>query len=137
MVLSGEADRAGCSTRYTRFSLEPLLTWCLDTAASTSTQLVPNRKKSKKRARTRPFRLDRGLAHSRSRSTNAERRTDYIPLRREAEKRKAELTSQALKLTKSYEEYGSTDGDWRLAPTKGRVVLPPGCAPRRSRRLNG
>jgi hypothetical protein len=60
---------------------------------STSTQLPPNRKIPKKRPRTRPFRLDRGLPRSRSRPTNAERRTDYIPLRREAEKRKAELTS--------------------------------------------
>ena len=136
MVLSGEADRAGGSARYTHlFSLGAFANQSVDTTTSTSIPLPPNRKSSKKRARARSFRLDRGLARSPYRLTNAERRADYIPLRREAEKRKAELTSQALKLTKSYEEYGSTEGDWRLVPTKGRVVLPPGCTPRRSRRL--
>jgi hypothetical protein len=112
MVLSGEADRAGSSTRYTRFSLEPLLTQCLDTAASTSIQVPQSRKKSKIRARTRPFPLDRGLARSPSRSTNAGRRTDYIPLRREAEKRKTELTSQALEIDKVLR--GIQFNGWRL-----------------------
>src|SRR5277367_4752939 len=105
---------------------------CSSVTLDQEVQLPPNRKKSKKHTRARPFRLNRGVSRSRSRSTNAEHRTDYIPLRREAEKRKTELTTQALKLTKSYEEYGSTGGDWRLVPTKGRVVLPPGCTPRRS-----
>jgi len=115
---------------------EHMLTSREDNAISTSTQLALNRKKYKKRVRTLPFRLDRRSGRSRSRSTNAENSPNYTPLRQEAEQRRAELTTSALKLTKPYEQYGSTDGDWRLVPTRGRVVIPPGCAPRRSKRLN-
>lgn len=116
---------------------ERMLTSREDNVDPTSAQLALNRRKYKKRVHTLPFRLNRGMSRSRSRSTNKENPPYYTQLSREAEKRKAELTTSALKLTRPYEQYGSTDGDWRLVPTKNRVVLPPGCAPRRSRRLNG
>ena len=105
----------------------------------TSKRSTTTRKQRKKAGvRVRKFRLDRGLSrrHRLLQSSNADRAVP-VPLRREAEKVKAELANSALKLAKPFYEYGSTDGDWRLVSTKGRVVLPPRCPPRRSRRLNG
>ena len=59
------------------------------------------------------------------------------PYEREARGRRADVKLKSFGLIGGYEEYGSTDGDWRQVPANKRFILPPGCAPRRSRRLNG
>lgn len=65
------------------------------------------------------------------------KRIQYRPLEREAERRRDDLKRLAFKIVGKYEDYGSTDGEWRNVPMDGkkRIVLPLGCAPRRSRRL--
>jgi hypothetical protein len=67
------------------------------------------------------------------------KRIGYVPLQREAREREedTELMLKRLRLTKSWEEYGSTNGEWRTVATNTRFRLPAGCSLRRSMRLMG
>jgi hypothetical protein len=62
-------------------------------------------------------------------------RIGYRPLQREANQLKNDLMLKSFGIIGPYEGYGSTDGEWREAASNGRIILPPGCAPRRSKRL--
>jgi len=61
----------------------------------------------------------------------------YVPMQREAGQRQADIKTKSFQMTGDYTQYGSSDGGWRLVPVGRRFVLPNGCAPRRSRRING
>src|SRR5271169_5598267 len=64
-------------------------------------------------------------------------RIGYVPLQREARERKedTELMLKRLRLTKSWEEYGSTNGEWRTVATNKHFRLPASCSPCRSKCL--
>jgi heptaprenylglyceryl phosphate synthase len=58
------------------------------------------------------------------------------PYEREARARVDDIKSKLFGLRNSYTEYGSTDGEWRKVRTNTRRwIPPPGCLPRRSKRL--
>jgi len=67
------------------------------------------------------------------------KRIGYLPLQREARERREdmELMLKGLRLTMSWEEYGSTNGAWRTVATNRRFKLPANYSPRRSKRLMG
>jgi hypothetical protein len=62
-------------------------------------------------------------------------RIGYRPLKREAKQRREDTSLKSFGIIGTYEAYGSTDGDWRKVALNRRVVLPPGCVPRRSKHL--
>jgi len=64
------------------------------------------------------------------------RHITYRRLQKEVAQRAEDVKSFRLK--KEYTEYGSSNGEWRNVSCTGRrYVLPDGCAPRKSRRING
>ena len=68
--------------------------------------------------------------------TKPPRQITYPRLQKEAAQRAEDVKS--FRLNKEYTEYGSSNGEWRSVSCTGkRYVLPQGCAPRKSRRING
>jgi hypothetical protein len=63
-------------------------------------------------------------------------RIALVPYAREAHARRGDIESKLFGLQKSYEEYGSSNGDWRNLSTNGKWwSTPRAFEPRRSLRL--
>jgi hypothetical protein len=70
--------------------------------------------------------------------TKATPRITYRRLAKEGVQRVEDMKSKLFRLNRDHTEYGLSNGDWRDVLYMGkRFVLPVGCTPRKSRRING
>jgi hypothetical protein len=129
---------------YSGNSFDPKLTVCLDgISKSSDTRAQALASLGRNRIALARAQIPAAL-HSRAIIPQAQTqakviRIGYVHLQREARERRedVEVMLKRLHLTKSWEEYGSTNGEWRTVATNKRFRLPANCSPRRSTRLMG